>query len=157
MARKPRFVLPGVPQHVIQRGNNREPCFYSDEDNVRYLEDLHDAAIKNNAVIHAYVLMTNHVHLLVTPAQSYSIAHMMQDLGRKYVRYINHIYQRTGTFFPRLRMPLLRYRRDSPLEFGSLVIPRIVLPPRKARKVRSRGPLPILHFLLFVYFISYLI
>ena len=99
MSRKPRFVLPGVPQHVIQRGNNREPCFYSDEDNVRYLEDLHDAAIKNNAVIHAYVLMTNHVHLLVTPAQSYSIAHMMQDLGRKYVRYINHIYQRTGTLW----------------------------------------------------------
>lgn len=69
MARKPRFVLPGVPQHVIQRGNNREPCFYSTDDYVRYLEDLHDAAVKNHAVIHAYVLMTNHVHLLVTPAQ----------------------------------------------------------------------------------------
>ena len=62
MSRKPRFVLPGVPQHVIQRGNNREPCFYSNEDYVRYLQDLHDAAIKNYAVIHAYVLMTNHFH-----------------------------------------------------------------------------------------------
>lgn len=99
MSRKPRFVLPGVPQHVIQRGNNREPCFYSNDDYVRYLEDLHDAAVKNNAVVHAYVLMTNHVHLLVTPAQPHSIAHMMQDLGRKYVRYINHTYQRSGTLW----------------------------------------------------------
>lgn len=99
MSRKPRFVLPGVPQHVIQRGNNREPCFYSNDDYVRYLEDLHDAAVKNHAVVHAYVLMTNHVHLLVTPAQPHSIAHMMQDLGRKYVRYINQTYQRTGTLW----------------------------------------------------------
>ena len=99
MSRKPRFVLSGVPQHVIQRGNNREPCFYSNDDYVRYLEDLHDAAVKNNAVIHAYVLMTNHVHLLVTPAQPHSIAHMMQDLGREYVRYINHTYQRSGTLW----------------------------------------------------------
>ena len=77
MSRKPRFVLAGVPQHVIQCGNNREPCFYSDDNYVRYLEDLHEAATKNNAVIHAYVLMTNHVHLLVTPAQPHSILHMM--------------------------------------------------------------------------------
>lgn len=51
--------------YVIQRGNNREPCFFSNDDYVRYLEDLHDAAIKNNAVIHAYVLMTNHAHLFI--------------------------------------------------------------------------------------------
>lgn len=99
MARQPRFTIPGVPQHVIQRGNNREPCFYSDDDYVRYLEDLHDAAVKNQAAIHAYVLMTNHVHLLVTPGLEHSITHMMQDLGRKYVRYINHTYQRTGTLW----------------------------------------------------------
>lgn len=65
MSRKPHFVLPGVPQHVIQRGNNREPCFYSNDDYVRYLEDLHDAAVKNNAVIQAYVLMMSLVHLLI--------------------------------------------------------------------------------------------
>lgn len=99
MARQPRFTLPGVPQHVIQRGNNREPCFYSVDDYVRYLEDLNDAAVKNQAAIHAYVLMTNHVHLLVTPGMPHSITHMMQDLGRKYVRYINHTYQRTGTLW----------------------------------------------------------
>lgn len=99
MARKPRFVLPGVPQHIIQRGNNREPCFYADADYSRYLSNLHEAAQKNNAAIHAYVLMTSHVHLLVTPGSPFSIMHMMQDLERKYVRYINHTYQRTGTLW----------------------------------------------------------
>ena len=99
MARKPRFNLPGVPQHVVQRGNNREPCFYAVDDFYRYLDDLHDAAMKNHAAIHAYVLMTNHVHLLVTPGHAYTITHMMQDLGRKYVRYINHTYRRTGTLW----------------------------------------------------------
>ncbi len=99
MARKPRFILPGVPQHVIQRGHNREPCFYAEDDYFRYLRDLHEAATKNQVVIHAYVLMTNHVHLLVTPGQPHSITHMMQDLGRKYVRYINHRYRRSGTLW----------------------------------------------------------
>ena len=69
MSRKPRFTLPGVPQHIIQRGNNREPCFFTEEDYRRYLHDLKEAATKNQAVIHAYVLMTNHVHILVTPDQ----------------------------------------------------------------------------------------
>ena len=62
MARKPRFIIPGVPQHVIQRGNNREPCFFAEADYARHLDDLHVAAEKNKAAIHAYVLMTNHVH-----------------------------------------------------------------------------------------------
>lgn len=99
MARKPRFVLPGVPQHVIQRGNNRTPCFYATADYEKYLLELHEAAEKNNAAIHAYVLMTNHVHLLATPGHPFSITHMMQDLGRKYVRYINRTYRRTGTLW----------------------------------------------------------
>ena len=99
MSRKPRFTLPGVPRHVIQRGNNREPCFYAEQDYWRYLHDLKEAATHNQAAIHAYVLMTNHVHMLVTPGQPHSITHMMQDLGRKYVRYINHTYHRTGTLW----------------------------------------------------------
>lgn len=99
MARKPRFNLPNIPQHVVQRGNNRNPCFYAVEDYCRYLEDLYDAASKNQAAIHAYVLMTNHVHILVSPRQAFSIIHMMQDLGRKYVPYINHTYHRTGTLW----------------------------------------------------------
>ena len=99
MARKPRFHLPGVPQHVIQRGNNREPCFFAEDDYIRYKDDLLEAASQNQAVIHAYVLMTNHVHILVTPGNEFSIPHMMQDLGRKYVRHINHRYQRSGTLW----------------------------------------------------------
>ena len=62
MPRKPRFRLPGVPQHVIQRGNNREPCFFFETDYYRYLENLESAAKKFHCQIHAYVLMTNHVH-----------------------------------------------------------------------------------------------
>jgi putative transposase len=99
MSRKPRFQLVGVPQHVIQRGNNREPCFHGAEDCQRYLADLQDAASRNQCRLHAYVLMTNHVHLLLTPMQEYGVAHLMQDLGRKYVRYINRTYRRTGTLW----------------------------------------------------------
>ena len=66
MARKRRIALPGVPQHVTQRGNNRQACFYSEMDYRFYLESLKKAADKFNCSVHAYVLMTNHVHLLVT-------------------------------------------------------------------------------------------
>jgi putative transposase len=99
MARKPRFNIAGVPQHVVQRGNNRQPCFFAEDDYFRYLDDLYEAASRNQVAIHAYVLMTNHVHLLATPGYEYGIAHTMQDLGRKYVRYINQCYRRTGTLW----------------------------------------------------------
>ena len=99
MPRKPRFNLPGVPQHIIQRGNNREPCFLAEGDYRRYLDDLNDVAIKFNCQIHAYVLMTNHVHLLTTPSSEHGIGQMMQALGRRYVYYINHTYRRTGTLW----------------------------------------------------------
>lgn len=99
MARKARFNLPGIPQHVIQCGNNREPCFYAEADYDRYLVDLSEAANHNACRIHAYVLMTNHVHVLVTPMCEYGISHLMQDLGRKYVRYINQRYRRSGTLW----------------------------------------------------------
>ncbi|RLA50758.1 MAG: transposase [Gammaproteobacteria bacterium] len=99
MPRKPRFNLVGIPQHVIQRGNNREPCFYAEEDYRRYLNDLQVSAKKFNCRIHAYVLMTNHVHLLITPMTKYGISQMMQALGRRYVYYINKTYKRTGTLW----------------------------------------------------------
>lgn len=86
MARLPRFVLPGHPQHVIQRGNNRQEIFCADEDYRFYLERLSDGAKKHNCDIHAYVLMTNHVHLLVTPNHDNSIGKMIQMLGRYYVQ-----------------------------------------------------------------------
>lgn len=76
MARKPRFQLAGIPQHIVQRGNNREPCFFSDDDYYRYLNDLNEAANKNNVAIHAYVLMTNHVHILATPGKSFGLSHI---------------------------------------------------------------------------------
>lgn len=99
MPRKPRFTTPGIPQHVIQRGNNRTACFFSVDDYHRYLHDLGEALIKNQCHLHAYVLMMNHIHLLITPHIPFGISHTMQDLGRKYVRYVNYVYQRTGTLW----------------------------------------------------------
>jgi putative transposase len=99
MPRKPRFNLIGIPQHVIQRGNNREPCFYAEQDYRRYLDDLKESADKYDCRVHAYVLMTNHVHMLVTPMKDHGVSDMMQALGRRYVYYINKTYRRTGTLW----------------------------------------------------------
>jgi putative transposase len=99
MPRQPRLDLPGIPQHVVQRGNDRRPCFFQPIDRVRYLDELREAATRHGCAIHAYVLMTNHVHLLVTPAQAGRVGRMMQALGRRYVRYVNDRYQRTGTLW----------------------------------------------------------
>lgn len=84
MARLPRYVVPGLPQHVIQRGNNRQAIFAGESDYVAYLAWLKEAAQRYGLLIHAYVLMTNHVHLLVTPTQVDSIAKTLQSLGRRY-------------------------------------------------------------------------
>ena len=99
MARLPRFVLPGHPQHVIVRGNNRDPIFNTDEDYHFYLDKLQVAARKHQCDIHAYVLMTNHVHLLVTPHTEDGISKMIQMLGRYYVQYFNYTYRRSGTLW----------------------------------------------------------
>lgn len=99
MARLPRLHLPGCAQHVIQRGNNREACFYDEADYKAYLVFLKEAAIKHQVAIHAFVLMTNHVHLLVTPLDERSTSRMMQTLGRRYVQYFNHTHRRTGTLW----------------------------------------------------------
>ena len=99
MARLPRYVIPGQPQHVIQRGNNRQNIFSADKDYRFYLEKLFDAANKHHCDIHAYVLMSNHVHLLVTPHTEDGIGKMMQMLGRYYVQYFNECYKRTGTLW----------------------------------------------------------
>lgn len=99
MARKPRFNVLGNSQHVIQRGNNRQATFFAEEDYRRYLDSLGEAAQKYECTIHAYVLMTNHVHFLVTPGQPESISRMMQSVGRRYVQYINYSYKRSGTLW----------------------------------------------------------
>lgn len=99
MARLPRYVLPGHPQHVIQRGNNRSIIFASDEDIHCYRNCLFDACLKHEVLIHAYVFMTNHVHLLMTPQTENGISKVMQSVGRKYVQYFNYLYRRTGTLW----------------------------------------------------------
>ena len=99
MARKPRFNLPGYPQHVIQRGIDRQACFFSVADYKMYLNLLQESAEVCECHVHAYVLMTNHVHLLITPKAPFSVSHMMQRLGQRYVRYVNRRYNRTGTLW----------------------------------------------------------
>lgn len=99
MARQPRLDLPGIPQHVVQRGNDRQACFASEADYRRYLQELREAALKHDCAIHAYVLMTNHVHLLATPTDTGAISRMMQAVGRRYVGGFNARYRRTGTLW----------------------------------------------------------
>lgn len=99
MPRKPRMYLPGVPYHIIQRGNNRDATFFAEQDYQFYLECLYDAAGKYHVNIHAYVLMTNHVHILMTLLLKESISLVMQSIGRLYVQYINKQYRRTGTLW----------------------------------------------------------
>ena len=92
-----RYPIPDIPQHVIQRGNNRQPVFFADDDYRFYLACLQHAAEQHTCAVHAYVLMTNHVHLLVTPSQANGVIKLMQSIGRRYVQYVNATYQRTGT------------------------------------------------------------
>jgi putative transposase len=99
MARLPRLDIPGVPQHLIQRGNNRSACFFEEQDRFAYLDYLRETSQRNACAIHAYVLMTNHIHLLVTGGKKGAVSAMMQALGLRYVRYINRVYRRTGTLF----------------------------------------------------------
>ena len=99
MPRKTRMYVPDVPCHIIQRGNNRHATFFAEQDYLFYLECLFDAAQKYHVKIHAYVLMTNHVHLLMSPAEIDSISLVMQSIGRRYVQYVNKEYKRTGTLW----------------------------------------------------------
>ena len=99
MARLPRFNLPGQPQHVIQRGNNRQPVFFDEQDYVFYKDKLKSGCEQFDCKLHAYVLMTNHVHLLITPWSGDGISRLMQYIGRYYVQYINYNYARTGTLW----------------------------------------------------------
>jgi putative transposase len=99
MARLPRIEFAGIAQHVIQRGVDRMPCFLDDRDRRFYQSALKQAIKVNPCQIHAYVLMTNHVHLLVTGLEVGNISSMMQSLGRRYVRYFNTRHERTGTLW----------------------------------------------------------
>lgn len=99
MPRRPRLSLPNVPLHLIQRGNNRQACFHADEDCHNYLGWLHEYAGKTGCRLHAYVLMTNHVHLLVSAERGNAPGEMMKALGQRYAQYVNRTYRRSGTLW----------------------------------------------------------
>ena len=99
MPRRPRISVPEVPLHLIQRGNNRQGCFFAEEDYRAYLGWLEKYAEESGCAIHAYVLMTNHVHLLMTPRTSSSVGELMKRLGQRYVQYVNRTYRRSGTLW----------------------------------------------------------
>ena len=99
MPRLPRFAPIGIPQHIIQRGNNRQPCFCEDQDFGVYTRFLISASEKYQVDIHAWCFMSNHVHILATPKSEGAVSLMMQSLGRQYVQYFNHKYKRTGTLW----------------------------------------------------------
>ncbi len=135
MPRKPRFYIAGMPVHVVQRGNNRQPIFFGDVDYRSYLKWLREAAEKYDCAIHAYVLMTNHVHILVTPEDTSGISRMMQYVGRRYVPYINQAYGRSGTLWEgRYKSSLIdadnyflacsRYIEMNPVRAGMVAHPR---------------------------------
>ena len=134
MPRRARLSIPGIPWHLIQRGNNRSVCFYAEEDYQFYLHFLDEFARKFGCVVHAYVLMTNHVHLLLTPQRVESASMMMKHLGQRYVQYVNRTYRRSGTLWGRFRSCLTqtedyvlacyRYIELNPVRAGMVMNPQ---------------------------------
>ena len=129
MARLPRFVLAGQAHHIIQRGNNRQVIVIDDRDREQFLAMLQESAAAHQVAVHAYVLMDNHVHLLASPERPEGLSRMMQSLGRRYVGWFNHRYERSGTLWEgRFRaaliegehhlMACIRYIELNPLRAG---------------------------------------
>jgi len=134
MPRPPRLVVPGVAMHVRQRGNDRQDCFRTERDRLVYLVILRELCLKTRCALHAYCLMTNHVHLLLTPPAESACATLMRDLGQRYVQYFNRHHQRTGTLWEgRFRSCLVesteyvlgcyRYIEMNPVEAGIVGTP----------------------------------
>ena len=99
MPRRARLAVAGIPWHIVQRGNNRSACFYAEQDYHYYLDTLAKQAEKWECQVHAYVLMTNHVHLLLTPTHREGPSLLMKHLGQRYVQYVNRTYRRSGTLW----------------------------------------------------------
>lgn len=134
MARLPRLDLPGIAHHIVQRGNDRQACFADDADYLHYRQELGEATLKHGCALHAYVLMTNHVHLLVTPNEAGAVSRMMQAIGRRYVGCFNARYRRTGTLWEgrfkaalvdsdRYLLTCYRYIELNPVRAGMVVQP----------------------------------
>lgn len=112
MARQARLTVPGYAHHIIQRGNNRQAVVLDDEDRRRLLEGIQEHGAAAQVAVHAYVLMSNHLHLLVTPATAEGVPRLMQALGRSYVRHFNRRHERSGTLFEgRYRSTLIESER----------------------------------------------
>ncbi len=135
MARLPRYTIPGQPQHIIQRGNNRQVIFAAEADYQFFRDALVEAAAKYGLDIHAYVWMTNHVHLLATPRFGSSIGKTFQSVGRRYVQYFNYAYKRSGTLWEgryratvvdseRYLLTLMRYIELNPVRAGMVAAPQ---------------------------------
>ncbi|MCX5711463.1 MAG: transposase [Candidatus Omnitrophica bacterium] len=129
MARKPRMFVTGLPFHVVQRGNNKNPIFFSETDYLFFLSVLREAKLKHPCLIFAYCLMPNHFHLLIQPEAKENISFLIKFLGSKYVRYINKVYKRSGTLWEgRFKCSIveeeayfltcLRYIETNPLRAG---------------------------------------
>ena len=99
MPRRPCTHFLGVPIHRVQRGHNQEACFFAEDDFLAYQNRRGEALAKTGGLLHAYVLMTNHVHLLLTPPDLFAVSPLMVSLGRRYVQRINKSYRRTGTLW----------------------------------------------------------
>ena len=99
MARPPRTLFPGIPTHIVQRGNNRLRCFFADNDRRFYLAQLAELSAAFECALHAYVLMDNHVHLLITPSKEDSISLLMKNLGQRFVQFVNREHGRTGALW----------------------------------------------------------
>ena len=99
MARHPRIVLPNQPLHIMHRGNNRQDIFETEADMIRLKEDLAHALSKSHCKLHAYVIMSNHLHLLLTPTDKAQLSQFMQTMANRYVRYFNASRNRSGTIW----------------------------------------------------------
>lgn len=135
MPRRPRLALAGIPVHVIQRGHNRDACFFAEQDYALYRDHLAELSAKFGCAVHAYVLMTNHVHLLLTPQEADGASLLMKHLGQRYVQYVNRTYRRSGTLWEgRFRsciaqqedyvLACYRYIELNPVRAGMVAHPR---------------------------------
>ena len=99
MPRKPRLQAAGLPVHIIQRGNNRQPCFFAEDDYRFFLDYLAKLGKRFHCSLHAYVLMSNHFHLLLSSDLPNGPSLLMKFLGQRYVQYVNRVYKRSGSLW----------------------------------------------------------
>jgi putative transposase len=136
MPRIARIRAPGYPLHIVQRGHNRADCFRFAGDFERYFDVLAESARKHECLIHAFVLMTNHVHLLITSMDAMGASRMMKQVAQKHAQALNRREQRTGSFWSdrfyssviqsdRYLLACHRYIEMNPVRAGIVPAPRL--------------------------------